>query len=162
MAPDCRWYPGAGGEVRWASKESKSDNVMLHAELEALSGKGLVIQEFLMDKELTDRAEAIQFAVDLARPEDLVIVLGWSNGLYEFDADDLSTLPPVFICNDSLHTYLMNDDAARRLRGNYPEIVANIHDQDWIERHPRVDPTPVGGEVPSEVLEQLEALGYLN
>jgi hypothetical protein len=84
-------------------------------------------------RDVNDKGQALDLIRH--RHEDLVIVLGWSNSLYTFDSEDLNSLPPAFICNDSLHSYLMNDDAARRLRGFYPEIVANIADQDWVERH---------------------------
>jgi predicted amidohydrolase YtcJ len=82
---------------------------------------------------VTDKERALELIRH--RHDDLVFVLGWSNSLYSFDSDDLDSLPPVFISNESLHGFVMNDDAGRRLRRDYPDIVANIADQDWIERH---------------------------
>jgi predicted amidohydrolase YtcJ len=67
-------------------------------------------------RDVVDKEEALDRIRQ--RREDLIIVLGWSNSLYTFEADDLNSLPPVLICNDSLHSFLMNDGAARHLRGD--------------------------------------------
>jgi predicted amidohydrolase YtcJ len=69
------------------------------------------------------------------RDEEIVFVLGWNNSLYGFHRDDLEALPPTFVCDAALHGFLVNDAARERLSEGYPEVIANIEDEAWVERN---------------------------
>jgi predicted amidohydrolase YtcJ len=80
-----------------------------------------------------DKGQALELIRQ--RDEELVFVLGWDNSLYTFDRDDLESLPPLFICNAALHSFMINDAAGQMLEPSYREVMANIGGQDWVERN---------------------------
>lgn len=67
--------------------------------------------------------------------DEIVFVLGWNDSLFDFDAPFLDRLPPVFVCNTSLHAYRANRAARRRLAESHPEVIGGIDDTDWVERN---------------------------
>lgn len=67
--------------------------------------------------------------------QDFCIVHGWDNSRYQFSRSHLEELPPVFILNLSLHSFLLNDSGRRELQRTHPEIVAHERDSNWIERN---------------------------
>ncbi len=64
---------------------------------------------------------------------------GWRNNLYELPPAALDRLGPALVCNVSLHSFRMSAPARELLARDFPDIVAGIDDQNWVERHlPRV------------------------
>ncbi len=80
-----------------------------------------------------DKAQALE----LIRAGDVRInvVFGWNNSLYSFKKEELESLAPVFICNVSLHNFLMNAPAKEMLYSTYKDIVSNIEDRNWVEQN---------------------------
>jgi len=76
-------------------------------------------------------------AIDLIRQrqESIVFVLGWDNSLFSFTRRELDSLPPVFICNTSLHAFLVNTACRDLLTASHPEVIRNIENSDWIEKN---------------------------
>lgn len=73
------------------------------------------------------------------RHAPLIIARGWLNNHYDFPREELDKLPPVVICNISLHSFAMNSSARKKLAARFPEIIARIDDRDWVERNlPRI------------------------
>ncbi|TCS40185.1 amidohydrolase family protein [Reinekea marinisedimentorum] len=68
-----------------------------------------------------------------ASTEQLTVVFGWNSSAFRFTEAELETLPPVVICNLSLHGFLLNSAAKQQLEPDYPEIVANIDNPVWME-----------------------------
>jgi len=84
-------------------------------------------------RQIGDKTQALAL---MRQPnEAFVFALGWNDSLFAFDDEDLADLPAVFIVNTSLHRFRLNDAARERLAETHPEVVANIDDQDWVERH---------------------------
>ena len=79
-----------------------------------------------------DKTRAL--ALIRARKDPVVVVFGWNNSRYTFE-EELESFGPVFICNVSLHCFVMNTAAKERFEDPYPDIVARIDDADWVERH---------------------------
>jgi predicted amidohydrolase YtcJ len=73
------------------------------------------------------------------RDEEINIVTGWNNSLYSFEEEELDRLTPLFICNVSFHSFLMNRPAKETLYNSHKDIVTNIDDQKWVEKNlPRI------------------------
>ncbi|MBI5240365.1 MAG: amidohydrolase family protein [Elusimicrobia bacterium] len=67
--------------------------------------------------------------------EGLSIVLGWYSAKLSFTPQELSSLPPVVILNNSLHGMLLSVRAKERLRPTDPELVERHAEVEWCERH---------------------------
>lgn len=67
--------------------------------------------------------------------ETIVFAKGWKNNLYNIDKQDLEKLPPVAICNISLHCFRINSSARNIIAQKYPQIIANIDNQTWVEHN---------------------------
>lgn len=65
------------------------------------------------------------------------IVTGWFDSYYNFSLHDLESLPPIIICNNSLHKYIFNDQAKRQILNDFPEWAKNNKDQKWVEKNLR-------------------------
>ncbi len=65
----------------------------------------------------------------------LVAARGWKNNCYDFPRAELDKLGPVVVCNVSLHSFRLNKAARDKIAARYPEIVAGIDDQAWVERN---------------------------
>lgn len=65
----------------------------------------------------------------------LVTARGWKNNYYDLPREELDRLGPVAVCNVSLHSFRLNRAAREKLAARYPEIVAGIDDQAWVERN---------------------------
>ncbi len=63
------------------------------------------------------------------------LALGWNNSRYTFEPGDLDHLPPCLICNVSFHEFLVNAPARDRFQAEYPQVMENIGDTDWVERN---------------------------
>ena len=71
-------------------------------------------------------------------PENEInIVSDWM--FYDFDRNDLESLPPVFICDTFLHTFFLNQKAKDMIRPKYPKVSKNIENSKWVEKFlPRI------------------------
>ncbi len=78
-----------------------------------------------------DKREALRLLAE--SPDEVVFGLGWSDTAYLLEAQDLEDLPPVFVCNTSLHSFRLNEAARERFEPTYPEIMAHIDDPEWVE-----------------------------
>jgi predicted amidohydrolase YtcJ len=82
---------------------------------------------------VADKTRAL--ALIRAQEDPVIVVFGWNNSRYAFEKEELESFGPVFICNVSLHCFVMNTAAKERFQDLYPDIVARIDDADWVERH---------------------------
>jgi predicted amidohydrolase YtcJ len=69
------------------------------------------------------------------RPGPLALGRGWRNDRYDLPRRELDRLVPTAVCNVSLHSFRFNGPARDLLARDHPEIIANIDDQDWVERN---------------------------
>jgi predicted amidohydrolase YtcJ len=65
----------------------------------------------------------------------LIFVIGWDDSRYFFTQGELDRLPPVLICNTSLHKFIASQRAKAILKHTYPEFTENLEDPNWIERN---------------------------
>lgn len=79
------------------------------------------------------KEEAVAAMQKLSRP--INVVMGWDDARYRFEAHELARLPPVVICGFSLHRYLITPAAREVLKRDHEEVVANIDNQEWVERN---------------------------
>ena len=77
----------------------------------------------------------VEVAIEMIRElnDDINVVLGWSFG--NVKREEIETLAPVLICDGSLHNYIMNQKAKDTLKEQFPVLVENIEDLDWIEHN---------------------------
>lgn len=67
--------------------------------------------------------------------QDFSLALGWDNSRYVFGWEELDRLPPLMICNVSFHEFLINRPAREKFAAEFPEVMGNIDDTDWVERN---------------------------
>lgn len=65
----------------------------------------------------------------------LALGRGWRDNCYDLPRAELDKLGPAFVCNVSLHSFRLNGPGRELLAGKFPEIVAGIDDQRWVERN---------------------------
>jgi predicted amidohydrolase YtcJ len=63
------------------------------------------------------------------------VVLGWNDSYYRFTSTELDNLPPVVICNQSLHGFIFNSRAREMLRYRGGQIVDQIDNPAWCEKN---------------------------
>ncbi|HOK38480.1 MAG TPA: amidohydrolase family protein [Bacteroidales bacterium] len=63
------------------------------------------------------------------------IFTGWFDSFYTFNNNDFSNLPPLIICNNSLHNYFLNNSAKDLIIKDFPEWIKNFDNQNWIEKN---------------------------
>ncbi len=85
-------------------------------------------------QEIKNKGEALRLLHGFNR-DRVSVVLGWNSGYYTFSENELRSLPPLVIVNISLHGFLTTYAAARMLKKDHPEIIANYRDLEWYERH---------------------------
>lgn len=61
-----------------------------------------------------------------ASREELTVVFGWNSSAYRFSNEELEAMPPVVICNLSLHGFLLNSSAKQRLAARLSGILLPI------------------------------------
>lgn len=66
---------------------------------------------------------------------NLFIFTGWFDSYINFEKSELDNLPPLIICNNSLHKYLFNETAKQFISENFPEWIENYNNQEWIEKN---------------------------
>ena len=96
-----------------------------HPSLFAALEKGVDISQ------IKDKSQALEAMASQNRP--FTLVLGWNNSRYTFAPGELDHLPPLFICNACLHTFILNGPGRDRFGSEYPELVKNIDTPDWVE-----------------------------
>ncbi|HEW97994.1 MAG: hypothetical protein DRR16_31690 [Candidatus Parabeggiatoa sp. nov. 3] len=67
--------------------------------------------------------------------EEINLILGWHNGRYTFEEGELEQLPPVVICNQSFHSFLINHAAREMLWLSHPEIARHLDDKLWVDKN---------------------------
>ena len=78
--------------------------------------------------------EAIKMLSSL--PHDRInVAMGWFDSYFTFSKENLDKLPPIIICNNSLHNYIFNTEAGKTVEEKYNEWFVNCHNQEWIERN---------------------------
>jgi len=69
------------------------------------------------------------------KSDSINIVTGWFDSNYQFSEKELNDCPPLIICNNSLHKYLINNKAAVIIEPTFPEWIENNSDQLWVEKN---------------------------
>lgn len=83
--------------------------------------------------------ETKEHASDLLRnaaddiPSGIVVANGWRSNLYDWNPDELETLPPLAIFNVSLHSLKLNSAGRDIMQAHYGDDVRNVANQDWYE-----------------------------
>ena len=91
----------------------------------------MILNDCLDVRGVADYNQAIKLIQKL--DEEINIVLGWM--FSEYNRKDIENLPPVLICEGSLHSFILNKKAKEILGKKYPEIISNIEDTKWVEKH---------------------------
>lgn len=65
--------------------------------------------------------------------EKLNVVTGWFDSYYSFSDCELESLPPIIICNNSLHKYIFNRNAKSIIIEEFHDWADNNSDQKWVE-----------------------------
>lgn len=65
--------------------------------------------------------------------QKIIVATGWFDSNYTFSKIELDELPPVIICNNSLHCYLFNQKASAIISETWSEWVENNNNQPWVE-----------------------------
>ncbi len=69
-------------------------------------------------------------------PHDKInVAMGWFDSYFTFSEKNLESLPPIIICNNSLHNYIFNSAAGKVIEEQYNEWFVNSDNQMWIERN---------------------------
>lgn len=69
-------------------------------------------------------------------PHDKInVAMGWFDSYFQFSEKTLESLPPIIICNNSLHNYIFNSTAGKTIEEEYNEWFVNCKNQPWIERN---------------------------
>ncbi len=69
-------------------------------------------------------------------PKDKInVAMGWFDSYFTFSEKNLESLPPIIICNNSLHNYIFNSSAGKIIEEQYNEWFLNCRNQMWIERN---------------------------
>jgi len=63
------------------------------------------------------------------------VAMGWFDSYFTFTEEHLEKLPPIIICNNSLHNYIFNSKAGKVVEEQYNEWYVNRSNQSWIERN---------------------------
>jgi predicted amidohydrolase YtcJ len=82
-----------------------------------------------------DKESALELIDRHSARDHANVVIGWNDSLYRFSAAELDRFPPLIVMNASLHSFLLNSAAREMIAPRYPEIVANLHDREWIEKN---------------------------
>lgn len=78
--------------------------------------------------------EAYKLLFDL--PADKInVAIGWFDSYFTFSPETLEALPPLIVCNNSLHNYIFNTTAGQFIEEHYNEWYVNCKNQDWLERN---------------------------
>jgi predicted amidohydrolase YtcJ len=66
-------------------------------------------------------------------PNKINLVMGWT--FLKYNMKDIEALPPVLICDQMLHSYIINEKAKKLLVDKYPDVVNNIENPEWVEKN---------------------------
>jgi predicted amidohydrolase YtcJ len=84
---------------------------------------------------IKDKARALELIGSQDERDELNVVIGWNDSLYNFSPEELNAFSPLVIMNTSLHCFVMNRAAETRLSLQYPAITANLDNREWLERN---------------------------
>ncbi|MBI2092172.1 MAG: amidohydrolase family protein [Deltaproteobacteria bacterium] len=79
------------------------------------------------------KESAVEFMTKLEHK--INVLLDWDETKFHFNEKELSSFPPVLICNVSLHKYIINLSARAMLKSIDENIAKNIEDQAWVEKN---------------------------
>lgn len=65
----------------------------------------------------------------------LVLARGWNSAHYDLRGGGFDRIGPAVVCNVSLHSFCFNAPARAALKKEFPDIIANIGDQAWVENN---------------------------
>ncbi len=87
--------------------------------------------------DVTSKKEATKIIINnsSSNKSSFSIFTGWFDSFYTFNNNDFSNLPPLIICNNSLHNYFFNNSAKELIIKDFPEWIHNFDNQNWIEKN---------------------------
>jgi predicted amidohydrolase YtcJ len=65
----------------------------------------------------------------------LTTVIGWYDNFYTFEDGELDKYSPLILFNTSLHDVFINKSAHDYLYYEYPDLIDNINDKEWVEKN---------------------------
>jgi predicted amidohydrolase YtcJ len=80
------------------------------------------------------KTEAFKIFENLKK-NDINLVCRWFDNIFSFNKNEIEDLPPLIICNNSLHKYVFNSAAASYISIKFPEWAENNHNQEWVEKN---------------------------
>jgi predicted amidohydrolase YtcJ len=111
----------------------------------------------------TCRTAAAALALIKKQPGPLALARGWNSAYYGLGGAAFDRLGPAAVCNVSLHSFRLNAPARAALKKEFPDIVANIDDQAWVENNLkrvfRLFTASGGARAIPAYMERLAALG---
>ncbi len=69
------------------------------------------------------------------KTDEINLVCRWFDNIFSFNKDEIEDLPPLIICNNSLHKYVFNSAAAEFIRNKFPDWAEHNHNQEWVEKN---------------------------
>ncbi len=81
------------------------------------------------------KEEALVKLKNYSSNRDISVAIGWNSSRFPLSAEDFSHLPPIVVCNSSLHGFILNSEAATILKDYNEEVCLNIDNSDWVERN---------------------------
>ena len=109
------------------------------------------------------RTAAAALALLKKQPGPLALARGWNSAYYDLGGAAFDRLGPAVVCNVSLHSFRFNAAARAALKKKFPDIVARIDDQAWVENNLNrvfgLFTSAGGAEAIPAYMERLAALG---
>jgi predicted amidohydrolase YtcJ len=91
----------------------------------------MAMRKFINVRDIRDFDKAYEVISKL--DDEINVVLGWSFG-YQ-NRKKIEALSPTILCDGSLHLIIMNQKAKDLLMSQFPEIVSNIENIEWLEHN---------------------------
>ena len=79
--------------------------------------------------------EAIEILRNASGSGNIIFARGWKNNLYDISKHELEQLPPVAICNISLHSFKINKRAREIFYQTDKNVIKHIDSQEWVEHN---------------------------
>ncbi len=86
---------------------------------------------------IRNKQKALSVINDISERGKVNVVLGWNNSYFTFTDEELEILPPVIICNISLHGFLYNEKAEEIVKEKHEntDILHKLKDSMWVEEN---------------------------
>ena len=88
-----------------------------------------------IDLRFVEEKEEALSILKKGKKDEINVGIGWNNSLYSFTDQEMDPLPPSFILNASLHSYMMNKPAMELLKDENKDIVDHLGDSEWAEKN---------------------------